>query len=63
MKLTRGRATLTLTLTEREVLERFEQEIDEANLNAEEIKQLLFDIYHGKTNTEINIDINYLDEY
>ena len=61
MKFTNGRTTLTLTLTECEVLECFKQVVDEANLSADEIKQLLFDIYRGETNTKFNININYAD--
>ena len=55
--------TVIVNKTECEILTRFEQMIDELNLNAEELEQLLFDISRGKTNCkEYNILIKYEDD-
>jgi len=55
--------TIILNKAERDVLTRFEAMIDEMNLNADEIEQLLFDIYRDKTHsTGSDILINYVDD-
>lgn len=54
---------ITLTKTERDVLTRFEAMIDEMHLNAEEIEQLLFDIYCDKTcSAGSDILISYVED-
>lgn len=53
--------TITLNKTERGVLTRFEAMIDEMDLNADEIEELLFAIYRDKTRSG-NIFINYEDD-
>ena len=55
--------TIILNKAERDILKRFESMIDEMNLNADEIEQLLFDIYRDKTHSAgSDILINYVDD-
>jgi hypothetical protein len=55
--------TIILNKAERDVLKRFESMIDEMNLNADEIEQLLFDVYRDKTHSAgSDILINYVDD-
>ena len=53
--------TIILNETEREILTRFEEMIDEMDLNAEELEELLFEISRGRTRSD-NILINYVDD-
>ena len=53
--------TITINKTEREILTRFEAMIDEMDLDATQLEQLLFDIYRGKTGSD-DIFINYEDD-
>ena len=55
--------TIILNKAERDILKRFESMIDEMNLNADEIEQLLFDVYRDKTHSAgSDILINYVDD-
>ena len=54
--------TITINKTERDVLTRFEAMIDEMDLNAEEIEELLFAIYRDKDKSMGDIFINYVDD-
>lgn len=51
--------TITLNKAERDVLVRFEAMIDEMDLNAEEIEELLFAIYRDKDKSMGDIFIKY----
>ena len=53
--------TIILNETEREILTRFEEMIDEMDVNAEELEELLFEISRGRTRSD-NILINYVDD-
>lgn len=53
--------TITLNKTEREILTHFEEMIDDMDLNAEELEELLFEISRGRTRSD-NILINYVDD-
>ena len=53
--------TIILNETEREIRTRFEEMIDEMDLNAEELEELLFEISRGRTRSD-NILINYVDD-
>jgi len=53
--------TITIDKTEREILTRFEAMIDEMDLDATQLEQLLFDIYRGKTGSD-DIFIKYEDD-
>lgn len=53
--------TISINKTEREILTRFEEMIDEMDLNAEELEGLLFMISRGKTRSD-DILINYVDD-
>lgn len=61
MKLTTTKK-ITLTKAEYEVLTRFEETIDEMDLNAEEIESLLFNIYRGRGSDDYGTLIEY-DEH
>lgn len=55
--------TIILNKAECDILKRFESMIDEMNLNADEIEQLLFDVYRDKTHSAgTNILISYVDD-
>ena len=55
--------TIILNKTERDILKRFESMIDEMNLNADEVEQLLFDIFRDKTHSAgSDILISYVDD-
>ena len=55
--------TIILNKAERDVLKRFEEMIDQMNLNADEIEQLLFDIFRDKTHSAgSDILISYVDD-
>ena len=55
--------TIILNETEREILTRFEEMIDEMDLNAEELEELLFEISRDKTHSAgSDILISYVDD-